>query len=121
MDREDAANQELNLAERLLAIGKDCAQHLSEPFKSVEHGTLLYGEDVLCVHPSSMLTRSFAIILEPDPAGGYTAIAPALPGVVTEGNTLDETLENTRDAIRLCLEDLAEHGAEIPESDIDTD
>lgn len=65
-----------------------------------------------------MSTRSFAIVLEPDPSGGYTAIVPALPGVVTEGDTLDDTLENARDAIRLCLEDLAEQGAEIPESDI---
>ena len=36
-----------SLAERLLAIGKDCATHLKEPFRSVEHGDLLYGEDGL--------------------------------------------------------------------------
>lgn len=35
------------LAERLLAIGKDCASHLKEPFRSVDHGDLLYGEDGL--------------------------------------------------------------------------
>ena len=32
------------LAERLLAIGKDCAPRLKEPFRSVAHGDLLYGE-----------------------------------------------------------------------------
>ena len=26
------------LAERLLAIGRDCAAHLKEPFRSVDHG-----------------------------------------------------------------------------------
>jgi len=31
-----------SLAERLLAIGKDCAGRLKEPFRSVEHGDLLY-------------------------------------------------------------------------------
>lgn len=36
-----------SLAERLLAIGKDCATHLKEPFRSIEHGDLLYGEDGL--------------------------------------------------------------------------
>ena len=32
------------LANRLLEIGKDCAGHLKEPFRSVEHGDLLYDE-----------------------------------------------------------------------------
>jgi antitoxin VapB len=33
-----------SLADRLVAIGKDCASHLKEPFKSVDHGELLYDE-----------------------------------------------------------------------------
>ncbi len=32
------------LAERLVKIGKDCAAHLREPFRSVDHGELLYNE-----------------------------------------------------------------------------
>lgn len=32
------------LAERMLAIGKDCAKHLREPFLSTDHGELLYDE-----------------------------------------------------------------------------
>lgn len=32
------------LADRLLKIGKDCAAHLQEPFRSVDHGELLYNE-----------------------------------------------------------------------------
>ena len=32
------------LADRLLAIGKDCAKRLKEPFRSVDHGELLYDE-----------------------------------------------------------------------------
>jgi antitoxin VapB len=32
------------LAERLVKIGKDCAAHLREPFRSVDHGELLYDE-----------------------------------------------------------------------------
>jgi len=34
----------ISLAERLVAIGKDCAAHLKEPFRSVDHGELLYDE-----------------------------------------------------------------------------
>jgi len=30
--------------ERILEIGRDCAAHLKEPYKSVDHGDLLYDE-----------------------------------------------------------------------------
>jgi antitoxin VapB len=36
--------QSLSLADRLLKIGKDCAAHLKEPFRSVDHGDLLYDQ-----------------------------------------------------------------------------
>jgi len=31
-------------AQRLLKIGKDCAAHLREPFRSVDHGEMLYDD-----------------------------------------------------------------------------
>jgi antitoxin VapB len=34
----------LGLADRLLAIGKDCAVRLKEPFRSADHGEILYDE-----------------------------------------------------------------------------
>ncbi len=33
-----------SLAERLLAIGRDCAAHLAESLRSADHGDLLYDE-----------------------------------------------------------------------------
>jgi antitoxin VapB len=36
--------QGAGLAERLLRIGKDCAAHLKEPFRSADHGDILYDE-----------------------------------------------------------------------------
>jgi antitoxin VapB len=36
--------KEPHLKDRLLAIGRDCAQHLNEPFRSVDHGELLYDD-----------------------------------------------------------------------------
>jgi antitoxin VapB len=36
--------QGASLAGRLLAIGKDCAAHLREPYRSIEPGELLYDE-----------------------------------------------------------------------------
>ena len=32
------------LAAQLLRIGKDCAAHLQEPYRSIDHGDLLYNE-----------------------------------------------------------------------------
>ena len=34
----------VDLAERLLAIGRDCAVHLKKPFRTVDHGEMLYDE-----------------------------------------------------------------------------
>ncbi|MEJ2559454.1 MAG: type II toxin-antitoxin system HicB family antitoxin, partial [Anaerolineae bacterium] len=39
-------------------------------------------------------------------AGGYVVSCPALAGCYSEGDTLDEALENLKEAIVLCLEDL---------------
>jgi antitoxin VapB len=33
-----------DLAKRLMAIGKDSAAHLTEPYRSADHGDLLYDE-----------------------------------------------------------------------------
>jgi antitoxin VapB len=45
-ERLDRVRREraVGLADRLLAIGKDCAAHLKQPFRSVDHGDLLYDE-----------------------------------------------------------------------------
>jgi antitoxin VapB len=40
-------DREAPRAVRLLAIGKDCADYLQEPARSVDHGDLLYGADGL--------------------------------------------------------------------------
>jgi antitoxin VapB len=36
--------QGLGVADRLLAIGRDCAARLKEPFRSADHGDILYDE-----------------------------------------------------------------------------
>lgn len=36
--------QRPDLAERILAIGRDCAMRFKEPYLSVDHGDLLYDE-----------------------------------------------------------------------------
>jgi len=43
-------------------------------------------------------------VLEPSDEGGYTAIVPALPGCISEGDTRAEALANIREAIQLYIE-----------------
>ncbi len=56
----------------------------------------------------------YTAVFEPAPEGGYTVTVPALPGLVTEGDTLDEARAMVKDAIRGYLESLIKHGEEIP-------
>ena len=44
------------------------------------------------------------VILEPSDEGGYTAIVPALPGCISEGDSKEEALRNIREAIGFYLE-----------------
>lgn len=60
--------------------------------------------------------RRYTVLLIPDPEeGGYTVTVPALPGCITEGDTLEEALDNARDAIRLYIEDVVACGEQVPE------
>lgn len=62
-----------------------------------------------------MQTFTYTVILEPDVDGGYVVHCPALPGVVTEGETVEEALAMARDAITGYLESLRKDGLPIPE------
>jgi len=48
-----------------------------------------------------------AIIHEAE-EGGYWAEVPALPGCITEGDTMEELENNLREAVEGCLEVIAE-------------
>lgn len=63
--------------------------------------------------------RIYRVVLARDAAGGYVVTCPALPGVVTEGGTLEVARANAAEAILLYLEDLQAEGLAIPESDED--
>src|SRR5256886_7625837 len=57
---------------------------------------------------------SFTVLYEPAEEGGYVVTCPALPGLVTEGETLEEARQMARDAIRAYLESLKKDGMPIP-------
>ena len=54
------------------------------------------------------------VLFEPAEEGGYVATCPALPGLVTEGDTLAEARTMASDAIRAYLESLRKDGQPIP-------
>lgn len=56
----------------------------------------------------------YVVIIERDEAGGYSAWAPDLPGVVAAASTYDECLALMREAVEFHLEGLREHGEPIP-------
>jgi len=57
----------------------------------------------------------YTVLFEPAEEGGYVATCPALPGLVTEGDTLDEAREMVRDAICDYLKSVAKDGLPAPE------
>lgn len=57
---------------------------------------------------------SFSVVLEPQEGGGYTVLVPALPEVVSEGETEAEALANAEEAIRAVLAYRQDHGIAIP-------
>jgi antitoxin HicB len=63
------------------------------------------------------ITRRYKVIIEPDEDGIFIATAPALPGVVDQGETEEEALENIREALDFTITDMIERGEEIPPSD----
>lgn len=62
-----------------------------------------------------MADFSFSVVLEPQPDGGFTVSVPALPEVVTEGDTEDEALANAEEAIRAILAYRRDNGLAIPD------
>ncbi|MBI4568387.1 MAG: type II toxin-antitoxin system HicB family antitoxin [Planctomycetes bacterium] len=55
------------------------------------------------------------LLLTPQPEGGYTVTSPALPELITEGDTAEEAVNNVRDALDAALELYADEGRPLPQ------
>ena len=49
---------------------------------------------------------TYTVHIEKGEDSGYIAHCPAIPGCHSQGATIEETIENIRDAIRGCIEAL---------------
>lgn len=57
----------------------------------------------------------YTVMLIPDlEMGGYVAYVPAIPGCVTQGETVEEALAMAKDAADAMLAVAAEHDEDIP-------
>lgn len=54
------------------------------------------------------------VLLPVQPEGGYLVTSPALPELVTEGETVERALENLRDALEAVLELYQDLGKPLP-------
>jgi antitoxin HicB len=61
-----------------------------------------------------MTEYNYTVLFEPAEEGGFVATCPALPGLVTEGDTLEEARAMVQDAIRGYLESLRKDHLPIP-------
>lgn len=57
----------------------------------------------------------YTVIFEPAEEGGYVVTVPSLPGCITEGDTLEETMEMVKDAITCYIASLKKHHEPVPE------
>jgi predicted RNase H-like HicB family nuclease len=59
----------------------------------------------------------YAVVIHEDPESGFWAEVPALPGCYSQGETIDELMENIREAISGVLEVMKKQGRS-PEANI---
>ena len=60
---------------------------------------------------------NYAVVIHEEPEGGFWAEVPALPGCYSQGDTIEELMDNVSEAIAVALEVLREQGGQ-PESNI---
>ena len=67
--------------------------------------------------PAPARAFTYTAVFDPAPEGGYVVTFPALPGLVTEGETLEEARSMAADALRCYLEGHLKDGLPIPVED----
>jgi antitoxin HicB len=60
-------------------------------------------------------TRTYSVVLRPEPEGGFTVRGPLFPEIVTYGEDEAEALAMAKEAIELAIEHRASLGEEIPD------
>jgi antitoxin HicB len=56
------------------------------------------------------------LVLTPQPEGGFTVTSPVLPELITEGDTVEEAVDNARDALMAVVEAYQDLGRPLPQT-----
>lgn len=65
-------------------------------------------------YPERMAEQNeFEFVFEPQDEGGYHVYAPDLPGLHTQGEDIDDAVENAQEALALYVEGLREEGRPV--------
>ena len=73
------------------------------------------GSDPLTKFPNLPKYLFLISILPAEEGGGYLIEFPDLPGCMSDGETIEETMENGKDAVFCWIESAEEFGDEIPQ------
>ncbi|MBC8204070.1 type II toxin-antitoxin system HicB family antitoxin [bacterium] len=68
-----------------------------------------------------MTERKYTVIFEPAEEGGWLAHVPALNGLTTEGDTLEEAQAMVKDAVKGYIESLQKDNLPLPDDIIESD
>ena len=61
------------------------------------------------------MRKEFYVIIERDEDGYFVGEVPQLRGCYSQGRSIDELLENIREVISFCLEELGDEDKSLPE------
>ena len=64
--------------------------------------------------PPDSQQLAYTAVFHPEEEGGYSVTVPALPGAISQGDTLEEARENIREAVLGVLESRRKRGLSIP-------
>ncbi len=59
---------------------------------------------------------NYKIFLNKEEEGGYMVTVPALPGCITQGDTIEEAMAMAKEAIEIYVEELQSRGEAIPDN-----
>jgi len=62
-----------------------------------------------------MKVYNYTVVFEPVPDGGYNVVVPAIPEIITFGETLEDAKEMAADAIKCYIESALKAKEPIPE------
>jgi predicted RNase H-like HicB family nuclease len=60
------------------------------------------------------IVRQYPVIVESDETGGYVAECPAFEGCFSQGETVDEALQNIKEVIEMCREETEAEFTPLP-------